>query len=301
MKFNIKKILRNVVAAVAICLAASATMVAQSNTTDEGVIINGVKWATRNLDVGGTFVESAEDFGALFQWGRNADGHESRTSATTDVPSDTDTPGHGDFIIYSDDLEGYNRRFDWRDPQNDALWNSGTDSAPIKADNDPSPAGWRVPTLAEIAALADKTKVSVARITQNDIVGLLFTDLENDNTLFLPCAGYRTPRDEFGGGDPYAQIGVYWSGSSTPYDDPHIARQAYMLHNGGTSSEWRGYGYSIRPVAENFNGGINDITADTEKSVTGYYDILGRQLKAEPTKGFYIIRYSNGTSKKVVR
>jgi len=69
------------VATIAICLAGSATMFAQNNTTDEGVVINGVKWATRNLDVGSTFVENPEDKGALFQWGRPADGHENRTSA----------------------------------------------------------------------------------------------------------------------------------------------------------------------------------------------------------------------------
>ncbi len=45
---------------------------AVSITTDQGVVINGVKWATRNLDAGGKFVENQEDYGAYFQWGRPA-------------------------------------------------------------------------------------------------------------------------------------------------------------------------------------------------------------------------------------
>jgi hypothetical protein len=47
---------------------------------EEGVVINGICWATRNLDVGGVFVANPEYYGALYQWGRKTDGHESRSS-----------------------------------------------------------------------------------------------------------------------------------------------------------------------------------------------------------------------------
>jgi len=50
------------------------------------------------------------------------------------------------------------------------------------------------------------------------------------------------------------------------------------------------------------NVGINIIPKDTENAVvTGYYDMLGRKLPEEPRQGLYIIHYSNGTSKKVMR
>jgi len=48
--------------------------------------------------------------------------------------------------------------------------------------------------------------------------------------------------------------------------------------------------------------GINDISADTKNAiVTGYFDILGRNLTEEPTKGLYIIQYDNGKTKKIMK
>jgi hypothetical protein len=46
--------------------------------------------------------------------------------------------------------------------------------------------------------------------------------------------------------------------------------------------------------------GINEIAAENA-TVTGYFDILGRNLQEEPTKGIYIIRYNNGKTKKIMR
>ncbi|MDR1698223.1 MAG: hypothetical protein LBR75_00145, partial [Prevotellaceae bacterium] len=48
-----------------------STAFAQSNTEDKGAIINGVKWATRNVDMPGTFAETPESAGKLYQWNRN--------------------------------------------------------------------------------------------------------------------------------------------------------------------------------------------------------------------------------------
>ena len=65
-------------------------------------------------------------YGALFQWGRAADGHECITwtsstngtpqSSTTSTLATSNTPGHSDFITNS------NLPFDWRNPQNNNLW-----------------------------------------------------------------------------------------------------------------------------------------------------------------------------------
>jgi len=43
-----------------------ATVFAQSDTQDEGVVINGVKWATRNVGEKGKFVEYPEDAGKYY-------------------------------------------------------------------------------------------------------------------------------------------------------------------------------------------------------------------------------------------
>jgi hypothetical protein len=48
--------------------------------------------------------------------------------------------------------------------------------------------------------------------------------------------------------------------------------------------------------------GINTISSETENAtVTGYFNLLGRKLQEEPTKGLYIIQYDNGTTKKMMR
>ncbi|MCL2290811.1 MAG: T9SS type A sorting domain-containing protein [Bacteroidetes bacterium] len=189
----------------------------QAQTQDEGVNINGIKWATRNLDAHGRFVEKPEDHGALFQWGRTGDGHEQRTSIN--YPTNTSTgngvvsgsenfdeygqivnthEAYGKFIKQSDAPQ------DWRSPQNDALWNSGSESVPAKTANDPCPAGWRLPTKTELASLSGGVW------TNTPVAGFSFGS--GNNSLFLPAAGYRGSVD----GNIYhnSTYCMYWS--STP-------------------------------------------------------------------------------------
>ena len=39
-------------------------------TTDPGVMIGGIRWATRNVNAPGTFATNPEDFGMYYQWNR---------------------------------------------------------------------------------------------------------------------------------------------------------------------------------------------------------------------------------------
>ena len=88
---KVRQNLRKVVA-IAICLAVSSMMFPSCSQSakgtkadlnseakqgevdlsyqDEGVVINGVKWATRNVDKPGTFAANPENAGMLFQWNR---------------------------------------------------------------------------------------------------------------------------------------------------------------------------------------------------------------------------------------
>jgi hypothetical protein len=60
--------------------------------------------------------------------------------------------------------------------------------------NDPSPEGWRVPTVAQMRKLVDDdSKVSSAWTTQNGVKGYKFTDKANGASIFLPAAGYVKP------------------------------------------------------------------------------------------------------------
>jgi uncharacterized protein (TIGR02145 family) len=43
---------------------------AQPALDDEGVVINGVRWATRNVDKPGTFAATLESAGMFYQWNR---------------------------------------------------------------------------------------------------------------------------------------------------------------------------------------------------------------------------------------
>jgi hypothetical protein len=57
----------------------------------------------------------------------------------------------------------------------------------------------------------------------------------------------------------------------------------------------------VRCVKDNTSG-INEVSVNTETAIIiGYYDILGRKLDGEPTKGFYIIQYDNGKTKKIMK
>lgn len=60
-------------------------------------------------------------------------------------------------------------------------------------------------------------------------------------------------------------------------------------------------GNTIRCVKD-VTTAINEVAEDTENAtVTGYFNVLGKQLKEEPKQGFYIIRYDNGKTKKVIK
>ena len=97
--------------------------------------------ATGNTDTG--------LYGDLFQWGRGDDGHQvvdwtesppNVTPTTSTLSIEEDVPGHSDFITNNTSPH------DWRDPQNNNLWQS------VDGINNLCPPGWRVPTEDELDA-----------------------------------------------------------------------------------------------------------------------------------------------------
>jgi hypothetical protein len=103
----------------------------------------GQVWMDRNLGALRVATKSADpdSYGSLYQWGRLGDGHEYRASPTTTTLSSGDVPNHGRFIVVS---QQYDSIRDWRSTPNNNLWQGESGI------NNPCPAGFRLPTSAEL-------------------------------------------------------------------------------------------------------------------------------------------------------
>ena len=131
---------------------------APTATTDPGVVINGVRWATRNVNTPGTFAAYPHSAGRIFQWG---------TLNGVTHHFDSTTPGA---------IDGWYPTYNTAPKR--VAWTSATD---------PCPLGWRVPTHAELTALrgagvGDWTELS-------GVNGRFFGTATN--RIFLPAAGGR--------------------------------------------------------------------------------------------------------------
>ena len=184
---------------------------------EQGIVINGIKWATRNVDKPGTFAAKPEDSGMFYQW---------------------------------------NRKTGWSvtDPMINSNGGTTWDKTPADGDtwakvNDPCPTGWRVPTLEELQSLI---YAGSEWTTLNGINGCSFGD--GENTLFLSAAGFRNKSGllcNAGGGS-----GQYWSSSVyTIY--PTCAYAYSLHFRGGSIipstyiyNDNCATGFSVRCVAE---------------------------------------------------
>jgi uncharacterized protein (TIGR02145 family) len=179
----------------------------------------GAIWMDRNLGATQVATSStdAAAYGDLYQWGRGADGHESRTSGTTTTLSSSDTPGHGNFITNSSSPD------DWRSPQNDNLWQG------VSGTNNPCPSGYRLPTSVEWEA-------ERASWSSDNAAGAFASPLK------LPVAGNRDRSNGSLGG--VGVSGDYWSSTvDGTYSRSLIFNSinAFMYSSGS-----RAYGFSVR-------------------------------------------------------
>ena len=215
-----------------------------------GVEIGGVIWAPVNCGY------HATDFkwGKLYQWGRKY-GQGYNGDAT--VPTIEEG---GISAIIGQDKSNSNVFFtstsefnyDWLYPQDNKLWNSGSESNPIKTEYDPCPDGWRVPTYAELDEL--NNSYSVWTTDENGQSGYWFSGPNSYTAtvpqVFFPAAGIRY--FDYGDANFRGDCGRYWS-SRSDYG-------AYVLYFGSDylymDSLDRANGCSVRCVKdEPCNGG----------------------------------------------
>jgi uncharacterized protein (TIGR02145 family) len=131
--------------------AECAVTIITADQEEEGVIINGIKWATRNVRAPGKFTAHYYDPGMFYQWNRKV----GWSSTDPLVNSDGGTT--------------------WDD--------SSPSGYAWERENDPCPDGWRVPTRAELASLGNGVW------TNTPTAGSFFGS--DENSIFLPAAGAR--------------------------------------------------------------------------------------------------------------
>jgi uncharacterized protein (TIGR02145 family) len=188
----------------------NVTQEAAKQTTVRGVEINGVTWASHNVDAPGKFALTEESPGMFYQWNRKI----GWSSSDPMINSDGGT-----------------------------TWDSSTPSGTEwEKANDPCPTDWRVPTSYELSSLVNSGSTWT---TQNGVTGRVFGS--GRNTVFLPAAGTY---DAYGFQlYNVGALGCYWSstrfGSSYACHLRFYSGGATTYDNG-----YRSFGYSVRRVAE---------------------------------------------------
>jgi len=215
-------------------LAVNLFLICGSPTTIVDVTSAGQTWMDRNLGASQQAIafDDYNAYGTLFQWGRLSDGHEciTWTSSTTSdgaeqanetsTNSATDVPGHGNFILEP------NSPYDWRDPQNNNLWQG------VSGTNNPCPSGYRLPT---------ETELETERISwgTNNSAGAYGSPLK------LVVAGYRNT--SAGTLNSAGSDGTYWSSTV----DGISARCLYFSSAGASvNGNSRANGFSVRCIKD---------------------------------------------------
>jgi uncharacterized protein (TIGR02145 family) len=187
----------------------------------------GRVWLDRNLGATQVATSStdAASYGDLYQWGRAADGHQIRTSGLSAILATTITPGTNTFVTTN------TSPFDWTSA--DSSGASRTSAWTNAGANDICPAGFSVPTEAEITA---------------DTINATTTDITNTATAFssflkIPEAGYRRRTD--GAVDDVGTDTFLWSRSA---DGTNGRNLNVFSGAAGFGSSNRAYGFSVRCI-----------------------------------------------------
>ena len=223
--------------------ASAVIVMAEFGTlTDLGVTIGGITWATRNVDMPGTFAANPEDAGMFYKWGRNVGW------SSTDPIINSDGGTAWDYFLYDGNV-----------------WLS---------ENDPCPEGWRVPTVAELQSLIRASNYEWT--TVNGKTCVLFTDkTATAGSILLPAAGWRN-HNVYGQLTNANHQGLYY-GNTLPeggnilgfIDNAEIIPKTVEMWVGGRASA-----HSVRCVGETSEL-VNTMTLTTTAASINHLRLLG--------------------------
>ena len=188
----------------------------------------GRVWLDRNLGARQVCTSSTDAacYGDLYQWGRAKDGHESRTSGNKAILATTITPATSMFI---------NSKSPWDWTSIDSSGASRIDAWANGGANDICPAGFSVPTEAELAA-----DTISANITGNASAFSSF--------LRIPVAGYR---DRENGSVSSVRSSAYlWSRSANGVNGRGLNITVSIADFNSNNSNSRALGFSVRCIRD---------------------------------------------------
>lgn len=187
-------------------------------------------WLDRNLGAAQICTTLRDDacYGDLYQWGRNADGHQLRTSSTMTKKSEKISTETGEFYTKSnrtlnDWVEG-----DEKGEAREKAWENG-------GVNDICPKGYSVPTIKELKALFNDLGI------ENRHAAFL-------NRLSIPAAGFRYTNGDIRRPGGSANL---WSRTASPALHG-VNTQAYYMYitraHAAIEKDDRSRGYSVRCI-----------------------------------------------------
>lgn len=203
----------------------------------------GQIWMDRNLGANqvATSPTDSDSYGNLYQWGRGTDGHQLRSldcsnaadcfdagGDNTNLPATaadvTNATWNGKFIINMEN--GVLDPRDWiQGPSDNSLW-QGVDGI-----NNPCPAGYRVPTVAEWEA-------ELLTWADNNASEAFASPLK------LPTGGFRNRAD---GSLVYDDTGRYWSSTAPSGSNAFSAGYLFFSSTTALTNNFpRAQGFSVR-------------------------------------------------------
>jgi len=229
---------------ISLSLFASISFIAcgDSNNNDDSITHNNISykevkstttnriWLDRNLGASQVCndINDTLCFGDLYQWGRQTDGHEKRTSNTISSESNSISTAGNKFITTNGQ---------WTDNSTDV---NGSQRQTINWSNTNGnsvcPSSFRVPTIDEIKAETFDISINTNTETFNSF-------------LKLPSAGYREVNGTI------TRVGLetaLWSNTISTSDTNQSHEAKYISTDDNNSfATFRAYGNSIRCIKEN--------------------------------------------------